>query len=90
MEPRAPILFPAAADAAEDAALNEVDVAIGLVSAGVAVRVRIASLAEPMANRVIGVAAARTSEAKIGFHVDRGDGVVTFNVGPRIRALGSS
>jgi hypothetical protein len=90
MEPLAPIPLPAAANAAEDAALNEVDTAIVLVSEGVANRVRIASIAEPIADRVIGVAAARTSEARVRFHVDRGDGVVTFNVGPRVRALGSS
>jgi hypothetical protein len=90
MEPLAPIPLPAAANAAEEAALNEVDTAIVLVSEGVANRVRIASIAEPIADRVIGAAAARTSEARVRFNVDRGDGVVTFNVGPRVRALSSS
>ena len=49
MEPLAPIPFPPAADAAEDVALNEVDVAIALVARGVAVRVRIAGLSAAIA-----------------------------------------
>jgi hypothetical protein len=56
MEALAPIPFPPAADAADDAALNEVDVAIALVSAGAAVRVRVAGIAAPMADRLREVA----------------------------------
>ena len=63
MEPLAPIPFPPAADAAEDVALNEVDVAIALVAHGVAVRVRIAGLSAAIAEAVAGIAAARAGSA---------------------------
>ena len=58
MEPLAPIPFPPAADAAEDVALDEVDVAIALVAHGAAVRVRIAGLSAAIAEAVAGIAAA--------------------------------
>ena len=57
MEPLAPIPFPAAADVAEDIALNEVDVAIALVSAGAAVRVRVAGIEAGIADGSIDDAA---------------------------------
>ena len=89
MEPLAPIPFPRAVDAEEDAALNEVDVAIALVSAGAAVRVRIASLRPPIADRVAGVAAARTSGAHVAFSLERSDDATTFTVGPRLTVVGA-
>ena len=65
MEPLAPIPFPAAADAAEDVALNEVDVAIALVSAGAAVRVRVAGIEAAIANAIAETATARTRAARV-------------------------
>jgi alkanesulfonate monooxygenase SsuD/methylene tetrahydromethanopterin reductase-like flavin-dependent oxidoreductase (luciferase family) len=87
MEPLAPIRLPAAVEIEEDIALNEVDVAIALVAAGAAVRVRIAGLREPVADQLAGLAAARTAAAHIAFHVDRSPDAVTFTVGPQLRAL---
>ena len=83
MEPLAPIPFPLAADAAEDSALNEVDVAVAMVSAGAAVRVRIAGLLGSTADAIAGVAAARASTAGLRFVVDRSPHAVTVTVGPR-------
>ena len=89
MDALAPITFPPAADAAEDAALNEIDVAIALVSAGAAVRVRVAGIAAVMADRLEEVAAARSSAARVRFQAEHGPEAVTFTVGPRLRVVGS-
>jgi hypothetical protein len=83
MEPLAPIPFPPAADAAEDAALNEVDVAIAMVRAGAAVRVRIAGIQTPIGDAVAGIAAARAGTVGVRFVVERSADAVTFTVGPR-------
>ena len=83
MEPLAPIPFPPAADAAEDAALNEVDVAIAMVSRGAAVRVRIAGMSTGIADAIAGVAAARAGSVGLRFVVERSQGATTFTVGPR-------
>jgi hypothetical protein len=83
MEPLAPIPFPAAADVAEEAALNEVDIAIALVVSGTAVRVRVAGLGSALADAVAGIAAARAGAAGLRFVVERSPGSATFTVGPR-------
>jgi hypothetical protein len=83
MEPLAPIPFPPATDAAEDAALNEVDVAIALVAYGAAVRVRIAGLTAATAEAVAGIAAARAGTMGLRFVVERSPHGATFTVGPR-------
>jgi hypothetical protein len=83
MEPLAPIPFPPAADAAEDVALNEVEVAIAMVRAGAAVRVRVAGIATSIAEAVAGIAAAHAGMAGVRFAVERSAGAVTFTVGPR-------
>jgi hypothetical protein len=83
MELQAPIPFPPAADAAEDAALTELDVAIALVTGGVARRIRIASVAIEIADRVSGIGAARAQAAGLRFIVERSGSCATFTVGPR-------
>jgi hypothetical protein len=83
MEMQAPIPFPAAADAAEDAALNEVDVAIALVARGAAVRVRIASIDPAVADAAAGLAAARAGAVGLRFRIERSPTATTFTVGPR-------
>jgi hypothetical protein len=83
MEPLAPIPFPPAADASEDVALNEVDVAIALVTAGAAVRVRVAGIGTAIADAIAGVAAARAGAAGLRFVVERSPSGATFTVGPR-------
>jgi hypothetical protein len=83
MEPLAPIPFPPAADAAEDVTLNEVDVAIALVSAGAAVRVRVAGIRTAIAENVAGVAAARAGAAGVRFVIERSSSAATFTLGPR-------
>jgi hypothetical protein len=82
MELQAPIPFPFAANAAEEHALEEIDVAIALVTGGVAARVRIAALEAGVADRVAGVAAARSWGAGLHFHLDRSPDCATFTVGP--------
>jgi len=89
MESLAPIPFPPATDAAEDAALNEVDVAIALVARGAAVRVRVAGIAAPIADQLTDVAAARSSAARVRFQAESGPDAVTFTVGPRLHVVGS-
>jgi hypothetical protein len=69
MELQAPIPFPPAGDAAEDQALSEVDV-------------RVAGLDAVVADRVAGVAAARSWSAGLHFHIDRSADCATFTVGP--------
>jgi hypothetical protein len=83
MESVAPIRFPLATNAAEDVALNEVDVAIAMVRAGAAVRVRLAGIGIAIAEDVAGIAAARAAEAGVRFAVERSPGAATFTVGPR-------
>jgi len=89
MEPLAPIPFPAAVDAEEEAALSEVDIAIALVSAGAAVRVRVAGIRPPVADALAGLAAARTSAAHVALSLERSPRATTFTVGPRLRLLGA-
>jgi hypothetical protein len=83
MEPLVPIPFPAAAEAAQDIALNEVDVAIAMVSRGAAVRVRVAGMQTSIADEIAGVAAAHAGQARIRFVVERSPSGTTFTVGPR-------
>jgi hypothetical protein len=90
MERLAPIQFPAAVDAEEDAALNELDVAIALVTGGAAVRVRIASLRTSIADQLAPLAAARAGAAHVAFSVDRSAEMTTLTVGPRLRVVAAS
>ena len=83
MELEAPIPFPPAADAAADAALTEVDVAIAMVASRAATRVRVAGLDGPVGDLVAGSAAARAGAAGLRFRVDRSNGRATLTVGPR-------
>jgi hypothetical protein len=82
MELQEPIPFPPAGDAAEDQALSEVDVAIAMIVGRVANRVRVAGLDAVVADRVAGVAAARSWSAGLHFHIDRSADCATFTVGP--------
>ena len=90
MEPLAPIPFPAAADVAEDIALNEVDVAIALVSAGAAVRVRVAGIEAPIADAIAETATARTRDAHVALTVEPSPEATTFTVGPRLSVVGAN
>ena len=90
MEPLAPIPFPAAAEAAEDIALNEVDVAIALVSAGAAVRVRVAGIEAAIADAIAETAAARTRAARVALTVEPSPDATTFTVGPRLSVVGAN
>jgi hypothetical protein len=83
MELRAPIPFPPAADAAEDTALTELEVAIALVSGGAALRVRIAGIASDIADRISGTGAVLAQDAGLQFVVERSGTSATFTVGPR-------
>ena len=83
MERLAPIPLPAAVDAAADAALTEVEIAITMVASGAAVRVRVAGMVPDVADGLAGLAAARAGAARVGFRVERSPDGVTFTVGPR-------
>lgn len=85
MELHAPIPFPPAVDAADDAALAEIDVAIALVASGIARRVRVANLLDGIAEHVAGVGAARAGAAGVRFVVERSSLSRTLTIGPRIR-----
>ena len=84
MELHAPIPFPPAVDATDDAALAEIDVAIALVASGVARRVRVANIPEDTAEHVAGVGAARAGTAGVRFVVERSSLSRTLTIGPRI------
>ena len=84
MELPAPIPFPPAADAAENAALTELEVAIAMVEGGAALRVRIAAIATPVADRVAGLGAARAGAAGLAFRIERSGPFATLTVGPRV------
>lgn len=90
MEPLAPIPFPAAAEVAEDIALNEVDVAIALVSAGAAVRVRVAGIEAAIADAIAETAAAQTRAARVALTVEPSPDATTFTVGPRLSVVGAN
>jgi carbon monoxide dehydrogenase subunit G len=85
MELHAPIPFPPAVDAADDAALAEIDVAIALVASGIASRVRVANLLDDTAEHVAGIGAARAGTAGVRFVVERSSMSRTLTIGPRIR-----
>lgn len=85
MELHAPIPFPPAVDAADDAALAEIDVAIALVAGRVASRVRVANLPDDTAEHVAGIGAARAGTAGVRFVVERSSLSRTLTIGPRIR-----
>ena len=84
MELHAPIPFPPAVDATDDAALAEIDVAIALVASGVARRVRVANIPDDTAEHVAGVGAARAGTAGVRFVVERSSLSRTLTIGPRI------
>ena len=84
MELHAPIPFPPAVDATDDAALAEIDVAIALVASGVARRVRVANIPDATAEHVAGVGAARAGTAGVRFVVERSSLSRTLTIGPRI------
>ena len=79
MEPLAPIPFPAAADVAED---------IALVSAGAAVRVRVAGIEAGIADAIAEAATARTRAARVALTVEPSPEATTFTVGPRLSVVG--
>jgi hypothetical protein len=83
MELQSPIPLPPVADAAEDAALTEIEVAIELVDSGVASRVRVAGIAPAVAERVAGIGASWASAAGLLFRIERSSTSATFTVGPR-------
>jgi hypothetical protein len=83
MELDAPIPFPAAADAADETTLTEIEVAIRMVEAGVATRVRVAGVSAAVADRVAGIGAARAGAAGLRFVVERSTLSSTVTVGPR-------
>jgi hypothetical protein len=85
MEVHAPIPFPPAVDAADDAALAEIDVAIALVGNGIASRVRVANLADDTAEHVAGIGAARAGAAGVRFVMERSSLSRTLTIGPRVR-----
>jgi len=85
MELHAPIRIPPAVDAADDAALAEIDVAIALVASGVASRVRVANIPDDTAEHVAGFGAARAGTAGVRFVVERSSLSRTLTIGPRIR-----
>jgi carbon monoxide dehydrogenase subunit G len=85
MELHAPIPFPPAVDAADDAALAEIDVAIALVASGVANRVRVSNIPDDTAEHVAGVGAARAGTAGVRFVVERSSLSRTLTIGPRVR-----
>jgi len=85
MELHAPIPFPPAVDASDDAALAEIDVAIALVASGIASRVRVANIADDIAEHVAGLGAARAGTAGVRFVVERSSLSRTLTIGPRLR-----
>lgn len=82
MEVHAPIPFPRVADAADEAVLTEIDVAIALVVGGVATRVRVASIELGAAERLAGVATARAQASGLRFVMERSAWAATFTIGP--------
>jgi hypothetical protein len=86
MELHAPIPFPHAVEPTEDAAdqavLTELDVAIALVASGIATRVRVASLNLEAAERLAGVGAAHAGSAGLRFVIERSKDCATFTIGP--------
>jgi hypothetical protein len=74
---------------AADAALSEIEMAIALVTAGSAVRVRLTAL--PFVESIAAVGLARARAARVGFRLERGErvGVTTITIGPLDRILRS-
>jgi hypothetical protein len=89
MELHAPIPFPPAVvarhDATDEIALAEIDVAIALVAGGVANRVRVANVADAIADDLAGIAAARAGAAGVRFVMERSSRSRTLTIGPRGR-----
>jgi hypothetical protein len=83
MELQSPIPFPPAVDAAEDAAITEIEVAIELVDSGVASRVRVAGITPAIADRVAAIGASRAGAAGLLFRIERSSSSATITVGPR-------
>jgi hypothetical protein len=72
--------FPAVPSDPLERDLAEIDAAIGLVSRGLARRVRLVALARPDAVAATGLA--RAQAAGVGFTIDRGSSGIAVTVGP--------
>jgi hypothetical protein len=82
MDPTTLLPFPNASIDPIESDIAEIDAALGLVTRGLATRVRLVGLLRPEAAAAAGLAHAQ--EAQVAFSLDRGpDGAVALTLGPR-------